>query len=121
MSSMTKALVASLMLVNAAGAMAQAAPMQDDRTMCSSKPDSERTSDERQRCAAMQPMSADAASSAARSNLAGGIVVGSIVLATVIVAVTGGNDGLDTVAPTPIIPPVPTTTTTATTTTTSTR
>ena len=91
MGSFTKALVASVLMFQAAGAMAQTA------------------------------RSPEEAASAARSNLAGGIVVGTIVLATVIVAVTGGNDGLDTVAPTPIIPPVPTTTATSTATATSTR
>jgi hypothetical protein len=91
---MTKALVASFLLVQAASASAQ--------------------------CATCD---AEAAARAARSNLAGGIVVGAVVLATAIVAVTGGNDGLDTVAVVPpiVVPPIATTTTTSTSTATSTR
>jgi hypothetical protein len=89
---MTKALVASFLLVQAASASAQ--------------------------CATCD---AEAAARAARSNLAGGIVVGAVVLATAIVAVTGGNDGLDTVAVVPpVVPPIATTTTTSTSTSTST-
>jgi hypothetical protein len=89
----TKALVASFLMVQAASASAQ--------------------------CATCD---AEAAARAARSNLAGGIVVGAVVLATAIVAVTGGNDGLDTVAVVPpiVIPPIATTTTTSTSTSTAT-
>jgi hypothetical protein len=90
----TKALVASFLMVQAASASAQ--------------------------CATCD---AEAAARAARSNLAGGIVVGAVVLATAIVAVTGGNDGLDTVAVVPpiVVPPIATTTTTSTSTSTRTR
>ena len=114
MVSITKALVASVLLVQAAGVIAQTAPM-DDRAMCAATPEAQRTDDERRRCAApVNVATPEMASSAAQSNLAGGIVAGSIMLATLVVAITGGSDGLDTVAPTPIIPPVPTTTTTST-------
>jgi hypothetical protein len=91
MGAMTKALVASVLMLQAASASAQ--------------------------CATCD---AEAAARAARNNLAGGIVVGSIVLATAIVAITGGNDGLDTVVAPPVVVP-PATTTTSTSTSTSTR
>jgi hypothetical protein len=90
MGAMTKALVASVLMLQAASATAQ--------------------------CATCD---AEAAARAARNNLAGGIVVGSIVLATAIVAITGGNDGLDTVVAPPIV--VPPATSTSTSTSTSTR
>jgi hypothetical protein len=70
---MTKALLASFLMVQAMGASAQTATGTSTQTAT---------------CATCE---AEAAARAARSNLAGGIVVGSIVLATAIVAITGGN------------------------------
>ena len=101
---MTKALLASFLMVQAVGASAQTATGTSTQTAT---------------CATCE---AEAAARAARSNLAGGIVVGSIVLATAIVAITGGNDGLDTVvAPPVVVPPIATTTSTSTSTSTQTR
>ena len=110
----TKALVASVLLVQATGGMAMS--REDDTAMCAAKTYEQRSQEERQRCATLAwENSPEFAAQAARSNLAGGIVVGTILLATVIVAVTGGNDGLDTVAVVPpIVPPIATTTTTTT-------